>query len=229
VANGTTLYWSTTGTVDAADFTDGQLTGSVVINSNTGSVVRTLEEDVSTGEGEETFQLQLRTGSVGGTIVDTSNLITVNDTSTVGWVGPTLISAAYAGYGANSPVVELSFDVDSDGSWTWFNNISSWPSGPTSTSLSGSWALPNTPGIGASYEIQFVSETQTVGDPGDALAFSPAPGATWYDLTAGQNFNDIIPLNTSAAEMELTFTIREKAVPANTITRTFTIAYELTP
>jgi hypothetical protein len=82
--DGTTLYWTTTGTANAADFTDGQLTGSVVINSNAGTITRTLVADV-TAEGSENFALQLRTGSIAGTIVVNGSSITINDTS----IGPT--------------------------------------------------------------------------------------------------------------------------------------------
>jgi hypothetical protein len=83
VLNGTVLYWSTesvTGTVNASDFTDGLLTGSVTINSNTASISRTLTSDATT-EGAESFRLQLRTVSVSGTVVATSSNVTINDTS----------------------------------------------------------------------------------------------------------------------------------------------------
>jgi hypothetical protein len=81
VSDGTTLYWTTTGDTVAADFTDTSTSGTVTINSNTGSIVRTLDND-TTSEGAEVFALQLRTGSTSGTIVATSAYVTVNDTST---------------------------------------------------------------------------------------------------------------------------------------------------
>lgn len=81
IADGTTLYWTTTGTTSAADYTDSQTSGSVTINSNVGSVIRTLSNDLSLDEGQESFSLQLRTGSISGTIVTTSAPVTVNDTS----------------------------------------------------------------------------------------------------------------------------------------------------
>lgn len=83
VPDGTTLYWSTntvSGTINGSDFSGGATTGSFTITSNSGSVVRTIANDSST-EGSESFQLQIRTGSTSGTIVATSNTVTINDTS----------------------------------------------------------------------------------------------------------------------------------------------------
>jgi len=75
VADATTLYWTVT---EAADFSTSS--GSFTISSNAGSFSVTPTADTTT-EGSETFQVQIRTGSVGGTVVDTSNPITINDTS----------------------------------------------------------------------------------------------------------------------------------------------------
>lgn len=83
VPDGTTLYWTTTGvtgTVDAADFTDAAVSGSVVINGGTATITRTLSNDVTT-EGAEAFALELRTGSAAGPIVATSSTVDVADTS----------------------------------------------------------------------------------------------------------------------------------------------------
>jgi plastocyanin len=76
VTDATTLYWSVT---EAGDFATS--TGSFTITSNAGSFTVTPTADTTT-EGAETFQVQIRTGSVSGTIVDTTNPITINDTST---------------------------------------------------------------------------------------------------------------------------------------------------
>jgi len=84
VTNGTTLYWTLvlTGNMTASDFSAA--TGSFTINSNTGSFTVSPLADATT-EGAETFQVEIRTGSIGGTIVATSTSVTtgvtVNDTS----------------------------------------------------------------------------------------------------------------------------------------------------
>ena len=76
VADATTLYWTVT---NAGDFTT--TSGSFAITSNAGSFTVTPDADTTT-EGAETFTVQIRTGSVSGTVVDTTDAITINDTST---------------------------------------------------------------------------------------------------------------------------------------------------
>jgi hypothetical protein len=75
-----TLFWVMTGTTVGADFSDGLTNGSITITNNSGSVTRTLNNDLTT-EGTETFALQLLTGSVTGTVVASSATVTVNDSS----------------------------------------------------------------------------------------------------------------------------------------------------
>src|SRR5690606_28386042 len=54
VPDGTVLYWSTEGDVTTADFVDGQLAGSVTINSNSGTIPRAIAADLLTeGDGFE--------------------------------------------------------------------------------------------------------------------------------------------------------------------------------
>jgi len=87
VPNGTVLYWTTnapTGeelnTPSAGDFTDGLTQGSITINSNSATLVRTLVEDSAT-EGDETFVIKIREGSTSGAVLATSNTIIIADTS----------------------------------------------------------------------------------------------------------------------------------------------------
>ena len=86
VETGTALYYDITGSVGIAsvDFTNNSLSGSLVISGSFdlgfGSTTLTLANDVTT-EGIETFNMNLRTGSISGTVVATSSTITVNDTS----------------------------------------------------------------------------------------------------------------------------------------------------
>lgn len=71
VPNDTTLFYTivpATGSIAATDFTDGQLSGSIAINNNTGSFTKTLRNDSNT-EGTESYDVQLRTGSTSGSIV----------------------------------------------------------------------------------------------------------------------------------------------------------------
>ena len=85
IAVGTTLYFSTSGTTVAADFTDNSLTGSFNVVGNgttTGSIATFSRALVAEGpgtEGTENFNITIRTGSTSGTAVTTTPTITVND------------------------------------------------------------------------------------------------------------------------------------------------------
>ena len=84
IANGTTVYWDTTGGVNAADFSDNAVSGNINIVNNTATFTRTLVNDLSLNqtEGTETFQIRVSDGT---NIVATSPAITVNDTSYAGY------------------------------------------------------------------------------------------------------------------------------------------------
>lgn len=77
-----TLYWTVSGTgANAASSADFVATsGTVTISGGSGSFTVTTVEDYST-EGNETFIVQLRTDSVGGTVVATTSALTISDTS----------------------------------------------------------------------------------------------------------------------------------------------------
>jgi hypothetical protein len=80
VANGTTLYWSTSGTVDAADFVSNDISGSFTIQNNSGTIIREIYLDLI-NESSESIRLFIRTGSVTGSIVATSPLINIANVS----------------------------------------------------------------------------------------------------------------------------------------------------
>jgi hypothetical protein len=79
--NGTILFWSTISSfssLTSGDFTDSQLTGTVTINNNTGTITRPLKINDQNDPGE-TFQLRLHSGSSSGTILATSPTISIVD------------------------------------------------------------------------------------------------------------------------------------------------------
>ena len=76
VLDATTLYWTVT---NAGDFSVSD--GSFSINSNAGSFSVTPTADVTT-EGNETFIIEIRTGSTSGPIVAQTGNITIIDSST---------------------------------------------------------------------------------------------------------------------------------------------------
>lgn len=83
VASGTTLYWQLTGGVTGGDFSsgyNGSFTVSGTLANSSGSFTVTAAADAST-EGAETFQAEIRTGSIGGTTVATSSSVSISDQS----------------------------------------------------------------------------------------------------------------------------------------------------
>ncbi len=76
-----TYYW----TVNSEDFVT--TSGSIVVNGNIGSFEITPTADTTT-EGAETFTVSWRSGSVSGTILATSDPVTINDTSLTPLVPP---------------------------------------------------------------------------------------------------------------------------------------------
>jgi hypothetical protein len=80
VADGTVLYWKTTGNTTNSDIVGGN-TGSVTITNNQGVFNVTTSADVNT-DGPKTLGISLSTGSQSGpTVVSTANPIVVEDTS----------------------------------------------------------------------------------------------------------------------------------------------------
>ena len=80
VADGTTLYWTNSGTTVGADFTGTANSGSFTVNSGTATFTRVLANDYLT-EGSETVVVAIRTGSTSGPVVATSGPVSVADTS----------------------------------------------------------------------------------------------------------------------------------------------------
>jgi len=80
VADGTVLYWRTTGSVSNSDIVGGN-TGSITIANNQATFNVTVVADTLT-ESNETLGISISTGSLSGpTVVSTANPITIEDTS----------------------------------------------------------------------------------------------------------------------------------------------------
>lgn len=100
VADGTTLYWTIAadGSTVAGDFVN--TSGSFTVTSGVGSFTITTIDD-STVEGSETFTVELRTGSIAGTVRDTTDTITIFETITDTPIATSLESQFDASIGAN--------------------------------------------------------------------------------------------------------------------------------
>ena len=78
VTNGTTLYYTLSGTATADDFVGGTMAGSFTINNNTGSFNVNVVGDIVTDDGE-TFTAKIRLDSSSGTVVATAAEVTITD------------------------------------------------------------------------------------------------------------------------------------------------------
>jgi len=135
VDNGTTLYWTINNvTTSNTDFSP--YNGSFTINNNTGSFSISPIADVTT-EGSETCTVSVRTLSTSGTVVATSNSITVNDTSITPvrysylFPNPGTALVIAGGQGSSGSPSRQKFSFDSEGygndqPWTiegWFKSL----------------------------------------------------------------------------------------------------------
>ena len=92
VNNGTTLYWDIiTSYTNSSDWSS--LTGSFTINNGAGSFTITSIADY-TAEGNEIFDINLRTGSNSGPVVALSSIGILNDTSNTNVIGQALYTGS---------------------------------------------------------------------------------------------------------------------------------------
>ena len=96
VANGTLLHYTILG--NTGDFSD--IAGNFSIQNNAGVVVVTPTADETTESAAETFRVQTRTGGTSGPVVDTTDEITINDTSQTPAFSPDYtLSVSFGGTG----------------------------------------------------------------------------------------------------------------------------------
>lgn len=121
VANGTTLYWDIkpdiVSSVSASDLTTGS-SGSFTIQNNTGSIIITFVDDY-TKEGPEYLQLRLRTGSVSGSVVASSGVVTIPDSSKppsfTQWISPLSIQST----STDTRLITNILNYNTDGTVAW--------------------------------------------------------------------------------------------------------------
>jgi hypothetical protein len=119
VAAGATLYFNSTTSMLASDFSDNSLTGSVSVVSTgatTGvaTITRTVANDFL-NEGQENFFLTIRTNSVTGPVVQSSPTVTVNDVVST----YALTSSALAINEGNTLTVTVSGSNIPNGTYYW--------------------------------------------------------------------------------------------------------------
>ena len=153
IPNGTVLNWSVT---NAGDF--GTSSGTVTINSNTGSFTVTPTVD-NTTEGAETFTVTV-SGTVSSTAVTkTSASITINDTSTDPVAGSvSFASGSFATEGSGT--LDFNFTANYDGTYYYDVNRISGSSGAGEVTNPGPSPLTISGGSG-SVSISFTNDSTT--------------------------------------------------------------------
>jgi hypothetical protein len=179
-----TLYFSTntvSGTITASDFTTA-LTGSFSLVDGVGSFTRTLANDFTT-EGTESFSISVRSGSVAGAVIATSQAVSVSDTSPqlVATITPNKTSMT------ESDTVTFSVSVTQNFSGTLYYSIASVtgtvnqsdfsttiPGSFTVTNGSGSIPLTTIPGYTTEGSESFTLSVRTTSTSGTIIGTSSA-------------------------------------------------------
>ena len=109
IGDGTTLYYTisgTLGTITAADFTDNSLSGSFVINNNSGSFTKTVAADGVVEDGEA-FVVEVRQNSISGPILDTTSSVYIQGSQStgVGQILPTVNGIEYWDFATNGNLI----------------------------------------------------------------------------------------------------------------------------
>jgi len=82
------LFFTTTGTASASDFTDNTLLGSFGMSDGVAQLTRSITLDFVSDPGE-TFVIEIRTGSTSGPIVATSSTVTITNIPMFTWTEQT--------------------------------------------------------------------------------------------------------------------------------------------
>jgi alpha-tubulin suppressor-like RCC1 family protein len=155
-ADGTTLYWKTTGNTTNADITGGN-TGSITITNNRALLNVTISSDANT-DGPKTLGITILTGSVNGTpVVNTASTILINDTSLTPNLGFTSVPSSIDEGSAGTFNVNSSLPNATTAYWT-INNVTS--TGADFSAVSGSFVI--TGGVG-SFTITPSADASTEG------------------------------------------------------------------
>lgn len=169
VPNGTVLYWTTNGYNTAQDFTSASY-GSVVIQSNTGLITRSVVLD-GVLEPNDWFQIFLRLNSTAGAVVASSPNVYIVD--------GTLISTNLPGQGEyfdeHLNYSSITLQVDPDGTFYVY--------GLQGEAIYGNnWATPTLSNGGSQYWVKFILSENT-GDNGSSSSASTG----WLQLTTARS------------------------------------------
>ena len=232
VVDGTLVYWINTGTTGANDFPNEVNDGSVAISGGTATITRSATADFTT-EGPETIIIQLRSNSVNGPLLATSNSVAVVDVSTTPLVptydvtpsvysvneGSNLIFYITTSNVSNGTVLYWTIDTSAgdfavtSGSVTVTSNAAQFtvtPSADSTTEGPESFSV-SLRTVSTSGQVVATSPTITIGDASTTPAPpppdpTPTPTPTLAASAVGPYYNFVIPgrnANTNAYYIEV--------------------------
>ena len=224
IANGTTVYWDTTGGVNAADFSDNAVSGNINVNNNTATFTRTLVNDLSLNqtEGTETFQIRVSDGT---DIVATTPAITVNDTSYAGYTLTTSSTTPAEGTTITITLTTVNVPngttiymraIKNDGSEDYFDDadIGDRSQQVSVQNNSATWNIPITQDfiIDTGEQFKVIAKTGGWWLPNPTVATSPVMTIQNTPFTIA-----VVPNNTSPSEGDtVTFTVNTTGIPDGT-------------
>jgi hypothetical protein len=209
IPNGT-HYWRVGHiSTNAADFAADS--GSFDILSNEGVFFLYPSADLIT-EGNETFNMTIRTGSTSGPIVATSTAVTLIDTSTtppagftpfsnLGGLGNTSWSGTTGLWSAGNQIFEQRFiEINNDGTWNIYANSLPLLRG------SGAYGSPTGENAANSYYCRFTRTSYTAAGGGATSGSSVSNSTGWLAISSNPfvflSLQSSIPVTTTA-----TFTV----------------------
>lgn len=195
VPDGTTLYYTIAGTATASDFTDALSEGSITVSNNAATITKTLLNDLSlnASEGQETFTLSIRENSVTGTVLVTSNQITVADTSTASYSAS--ISSNTIDEGTSVTVTVTTTGV-TDGTVLYYTTSGTASTTSDISSTSGSFTINSNTG---SFSITALQDYQA--DAAETLTINIRTGSV-----SGQIVDTVGPITITDIAFTMTLT-----------------------
>jgi len=230
VGDGTTVYYSTTGTTNAADFGDGSLTGSFNIvgtGATTGvaTITRSLASD-TISESQETFNLQIREGSTSGTVVATSPTVTVNNIDSYYTITPSAVSV---NEGSSISFTVNTVNVVTPSTLYYSTGGTASAADFTNNSLTGSFSLVSTgstTGVGTIVRA-IATDFDTEGENFNIVVRTDSSSGTAVTTSSTITIGDIAPTFSIAESSttvdeggSITFTISGTNIPDGTYYRT---------
>ena len=175
VDDGTTLYYTLSGTATANDFVGGTLAGSFTINSNTGTFNIIAAGDSVTDDAE-TFTAYVRTGSTSGTIVATSSQVTIGDVAQTVSIAPS-ITAVDEGQQVTFTITSTGYSPTS----TFYYDIVGTTTAEdfTDNTLTGTFSTTNN-----TYSLIKVAKSDNISDDGETFVVNIRTGSNSGTIVA---------------------------------------------